>query len=151
MQEAVQTRTPAHIWIVGILATLWNCFGAYDYIMTRTRNTDYLASMMQGVDPNEFLAWVDGYPIYAQIGWGLGVWGGLIGSVLLLLRSRWAVWAFALSLLGMLLSFGYAFFGPPMPGAEQMGAMNYFPLVIIAIGVALFLYARAQQQKGVLR
>ena len=33
MQEAVQARTPAHVWIVGILATLWNAFGAYDYII----------------------------------------------------------------------------------------------------------------------
>ena len=43
MQEAVQARTPAHVWIVGILATLWNAFGAYDYIMTQTNNAAYLS------------------------------------------------------------------------------------------------------------
>ena len=51
MQETVSARTPAHLWIVGVLATLWNAFGCYDYLMTRMRNTDYLKSMMPDVDP----------------------------------------------------------------------------------------------------
>ena len=58
------------------LALLWNCFGCFDYLMTQMRNTDYLASAMPSVDPNAMLAWVDSLPIYAQIGWGLGVWTG---------------------------------------------------------------------------
>ncbi|HVL79622.1 MAG TPA: hypothetical protein VM346_10110 [Sphingomicrobium sp.] len=151
MQDIVQSRTPMHLWIVGVLATLWNAFGATDYLLTRMRNTDYLAMMMPGVDPAEFLAYLDGYPIWAQFGWGLGVWTGLLGAVLLLARSRWAVHAFALSLVGMALSFTYVFTGPPMPGAEAMGAMNYVPLVIVAIGVALLYYAHRQRERGVLR
>ncbi len=151
MQQAVQTRTPTQLWIVGVLATLWNCWGAYDYIMTRTRNMDYLSSM-PGVDANEMLAYVEAFPIYAQIGWGLGVWMGLLGSILLLFRSRWAVWAFSLSLVGMALSFGYMYLGgAQMPAGSDEGIMAYFPLVIIVIGTALFFYARAMEKKGVLR
>jgi len=151
MQDTVQSRTPMHLWIVGGLATLWNAFGAYDYWMTRARDTEYLASMMPGVDPGAFLAYLNGYPIWAQFGWGLGVWMGLLGSILLLLRSRWAFHAFALSLVGMVLSFTYVFTGPPMPGEEAIGAMKYFPLVIVAIGVALLYYAHRQRRNGVLR
>jgi len=88
MQDAVSARAPAHLWIIGILSLLWSGFGCYDYVMTRMRNTDYLAEMMPTVDPNAMLAWVDSFPIWAQFGWGLGVWGGLLGSVLLLMRSR---------------------------------------------------------------
>ncbi len=151
MAEAVAARTPAHLWIVGVLATLWNAFGAYDYVKTKARSTEYLAQMMPGVDPNEMLAYLDGYPIWAQFGWGLGVWMGLLASVLLLLRSRWAVHSFALSLLGMALSFTYVFAGPPMPGEEAIGAMKYFPLAIVAVGVALLLYASNMRKRGVLR
>jgi hypothetical protein len=151
MQDTVQARTPMHLWIVGGLATLWSCFGCYDYLMTRMRNTDYLASMMPKVDPAAMLAWVDGFPLYAQIGWGLGVWGGLAGGVLLLLRSRWAVWAMGLSLVGAVLGLGYQIVAaPPLAGADD--AMNKaMPYVIILIAVALFLYARAMEKKGVLR
>ena len=119
--------------------------------MTRTRNTDYLAKMMPTVDPNAMLAWVDAFPIWAQFGWGLGVWGGLVGGVLLLLRSRWAVWALGLSLVGALLGLGYQIAAaPPLPGAQ--GPMNdAMPYVIILIAAALFLYARAMLARGVLR
>jgi len=151
MQQAVSARTPAHLWIVGILSLLWNCFGAYDYVMTRTRNVDYLASSMPGVDPNAALAWIDGMPLYAQVGWGLGVWMAVLGSILLLIRSRWAVWAYGLSLLGALLSLGYQLgLAPPLPGANGL-MYTVMPLVIIAVALFLFLYARAMAQKDVLR
>jgi hypothetical protein len=115
------------------------------------RNTDYIASMMPNVDPQAMLTWVDGFPIYAQIGWGLGVWGGLAGGILLLLRSRWAVWAMGLSLLGAVLGLGYQIVAaPPLAGADD--AMNKaMPYVIILIAAALFLYARAMEKKGVLK
>ena len=151
MQEAVSARTPAHLWIIGIIATIWNAFGCYDYLMTRMRNTDYLANMMPTVDPNAMLAWVDSFPIWAQFGWGLGVWGGLAGGVLLLMRSRWAVWATGLSLLGAVLGLGWQIgAAPPLAGAE--GPMfDVMPIVIILVALGLFLSARAMEKKGVLR
>jgi len=149
MQQAVEARTPAHLWIVGILSLLWNCFGGYDYLMTRMRNTDYLSSM--GIDPNVILTWIDSFPLYAQIGWGLGVWGGVLGSVLLLMRSRYAVWAYIASLIGMALSFGYQYLGSTMPAGMDVGMSKYMPVVIIVVGGAQLLYARAMQAKGVLR
>jgi len=151
MQQAVGARTPAHLWVVGILATLWNAFGCFDYLMTRMRNTDYLASAMPGVDPNAMLAWVDAFPLYAQIGWGLGVWGGLLGGVLLLMRSRWAMWALGVSLLGAVVGLGYQIaLAPPLPGAEGF-MVTGMPYVIIAVAAAFFVYARAMVAKGVLR
>jgi len=151
MQLATTARTPTHLWIVGALATLWNCFGAVDYVMTRMRNADYLASAMPGVDPQATLAWVDAFPMYVQIGWGLGVWLGLLGSVLLLLRSRWAVWSLGLSMVGAIVSLGYQIaLAPPLAGASGF-MVTVMPYVIILVAVALFLYARAQAAKGVLR
>jgi hypothetical protein len=152
MQETATRHTPVHLWVVGLLGTLWNGFGAYDYVMTRMRDTDYLAGMMPGVDPNDTLAWIDAFPVWAQFGWGLGVWAGLLGSLLLLLaRSRWAEFALGASLVGIALGIGYQIaLAPPLAGAE--GAMfDVMPYVVIAVGVALFAYARAMRARGVLR
>lgn len=45
MAEAIQSRrTPWHVWTVGGLATLWNAFGCYDYVMTMTGGEEYLRS-----------------------------------------------------------------------------------------------------------
>jgi hypothetical protein len=152
MQQAVSARTSAHLWVVGILSLLWNCFGAYDYTMTRTHNMEYLKTAMPGVDPQAGLAWIESMPMYAQIGWGLGVWLALLGSVLLLIRSRWAVSSFGISLLGAILSIGYQLaLAPPMPGSGSSAMMKFMPLVILVIAVALFLYAWRQEKNGLLR
>ena len=149
--DRARARTPTHLWIVGAIALLWNAIGCYDYLMTRMRNTEYLESMMPTVDPQAMLAWVDAFPIWAQFGWGLGVWAGLVGSLLLLMRNRWAVLVLGLSLAGAVLGLGYQIVGaPPMPGATG-GMMEIMPYVIIAIALGLFLYARSMRQKGVLR
>ena len=148
---ATQARAPMHLWIVGAVSLIWNAFGAYDYLMTRMRNTDYLRSMMPDVDPGAMLAWVDAFPIWAQFGWGLGVWMGLLGSILLLMRSRWAVHSFALSLLGAVLGLGYQIaMAPPFPG-EAGAMMEYSPYLIILVALGLFLYARKQAANGLLR
>ena len=152
MDDTARAATPLHLWIVGAIGALWNAFGAYDYLMTRMRNTDYFASMMPGVDPNAILAWIDAFPVWAQFGWGLGVWGGLLGSVLLLLRNRWAVLVLGLSLIGAVMGLGYQIaMAPPAPGGMSEGAGAIMPWVIIAVALGLFLYARWVRDRGVLR
>lgn len=146
MQEAVQARTPAHVWIVGILATLWNAFGAFDYVMTQTANEAYLSQFSA-----EERAFFDSFPGWMEAFWALGVWGALIGSLLLLIRSRYAVHAFGLSLVGIVVGMGYQYLAMEAPESLTTGAMAVIPWVILAIGVALFVYARKQAAKGVLR
>lgn len=147
----MKARAPAWFWIVSALALLWNAFGALDYLMTRTRNMEWL-SQMPGVKAEDILAYIDGYPIWAQAGWGLGVWGGLLGAVLLFARSRFAFHAFAASLLGMALSFGYQYLGDSkMPAGMGEGAQQYMPLFIVLVGIALLMFARAMRARGVLR
>jgi len=152
MATTARSRTPIHLWIVGFLALLWNAFGCYDYLMTRIRGADYIATTMPGIDANAALAWINAMPLYAQIGWGLGVWLGLLGSMLMLVRSRWAVWSFGLSLVGAILSLGYQIaLAPPMPGAAvESGMMKLVPYVIILIAAFLFWYSWSQEKRGVL-
>jgi hypothetical protein len=149
--DTTATRTPIHLWIVGGLALLWNAFGCYDYFMTRTQGATYIKTMMPSIDGTAFMAYVNAYPIWASIGWGLGVWAGLAGSILLLLRHRWAVPALLVSFVGAVLGIGYQLARPsgiPHMDEGANGAMGY---IIIAVALGLFVYARAIRIKGVLR
>ena len=146
MQQAVPARVPAHLWIVGILSLLWNAFGAYDYTMTNLHNAAYLAKF-----PADQLAYFQSLPGWLTAFWALGVWGGLAGSVLLLIRSRYAVWAFAVSVVGVIVSFGYQMFATQMPASMKQGAMAFMPLVIFVIAAALLWYAMRESKSGVLR
>lgn len=148
MQDTVQSRAPTHLWIVGILSLLWNAFGCYDYLMTKTRNADWIASMMPEADPNAVFAWMDASPLWSQFGWGLGVWLGLAGALLLLMRKRYAVLAYGLSLAGAVIGLFYQM-SNPMPGVTAAMATG-MGLFIILIAAGQFLYARAQHKKGLL-
>ena len=152
MNDVQTAKTPAHLWVVGLLALLWNGFGCYDYLMTRMRNLEYFRSMAPQSDPEAMLAWVDAFPLYAQFGWGLGVWMGLLGSLLLLMRKAWAIPVLGLSLLGAILGLGYQIFlAPPAPPPMNEGAMAFIPWVIILIAALLYYYAHRQKRAGVLR
>ncbi|MCP5395912.1 MAG: hypothetical protein H6918_04120 [Sphingomonadaceae bacterium] len=141
------TKTPAHLWVVGVVSLLWNAIGANDYLQTRMRNMDYLGSM--GFT-DEAMAYIDGFPIWVDIAWGLGVWGAVAGSILLLLRRKQATIAFALSLIGAFLSNLYPYISNP-PEIMQQPAAKIMPVVIIVIAILLLYYSRRQSANGVLR
>lgn len=143
-------KAPIHLWVVGLLSLLWNAMGCTDYYMLRTRNIEWI-SQTPDIDPQAMLAWVDSLPIWAQLGWGLGVWMGLGGSILLLMRRRWAVPAFALSLVGAVAGLANPYFGSPPPTSLAQGFMRYMPIVIFAIAGGLYYYAGRQKQAGRLR
>lgn len=151
MNDAQTAKAPWHLWAVGILALLLNGFACTDYTMTRMHNMEWLAQ--GGGDPQAMLDWIEAFPLYAQFFWGLGVWTGLIGAVLLLIRHRWAVPALGLSFLGAVISLGYQTFGapsapPPMDDPSGMAMMS--AAIIIATGL-FYYYAHRQQKAGVLR
>ncbi|HEV2746475.1 MAG TPA: hypothetical protein VGW34_04160 [Allosphingosinicella sp.] len=142
----MEGRTPLHLWIVGVLATLWNGFGAFDYLMTQTRNEAYLANF---TDPQRI--YFDSFPIWMEAMWALGVWGGLAGSLLLLARSRHAVTAFIVSLAGLAASTFYQYVLSSPPEEMTSGAMVALNLAIWAAAIGLFLYAHRMRARGVLR
>lgn len=150
MDNRERAKAPAHLWIVGALALLWNAFGAYNYTMTRTSGAAYIDTQMPGTG-EAVMAYLDSFPLWASFGWGLGVWMGLAGSVLLLMRHRLAVIAFGLSLAGAILGIGYQLMRPAnLPGMDS-GFNAAVPYLIILIALALYLYSRALLRKGLLR
>lgn len=137
-------RTPWHLWLVGGVALLWNAFGGYDYIMTQTRNAAYLAQFTP-----EQRAYFESFPIWMEAVWGIGVWGAVAGSLLLLLRMKWAFHAFLASLIAFAISVVY---GQTSGGNALMGSTGMiFSALIFLLGLGFVLYSRAMTRRGVLR
>lgn len=139
-------RTPWHLWVVGVVAVLWNGFGCFDYVMTQTNRDQWFAQM--GMTEVQ-LAYFNAMPAWTHAAWAIGVWGGLIGGLLLLVRRKWAFQAFALSFLGWLAGAIYAF--ALSDGMAAMGPM--WPMQIVIGGACVFFiwYAWMMSNKGVLR
>jgi len=121
--------------------------GAVDFTMTQLHNEAWL----QKCTPEQ-LAYLNSIPGWAVIGWGAGTWGGLLGSLLILLRRGFAVNLFAVSLIGVVLTDVYTY--GLSDGYKVMGGnpgVAIFSAVIAVIAVLLFVYSRTQRTHGVLR
>jgi len=138
--------TPVHLWVVGVVSALWNAMGVTDYVMTQTRNEAWMAQMTA-----DQVAWIDSAPMIAHASWAFGVWGALLGSLLLLARSRHAVIAFGLSLAGLAVNTGYQLTAPMPSGHMDSTAMLAFHAAIWAVAIALLVYAMRMRRRGVLR
>lgn len=132
------TKVPTVYWVVAVLGLLWNCFGAYLYIQTRLSPDVIMAGAPQAIRD-----YVANMPLWANIGYGLGVWGSFAGSVLMLLRSRHAVTAFILSLVGALVSYLGQFMAGVLEPAQ--------PIMILAVILLLWWYSRRAAAQGILK
>lgn len=144
-QTSSNGRTPWHLWVVGALSLLWNAVGAFDYLMTQTRNEGYMSSFTP-----EQLEYFYGFPSWVVAFWALAVWGGVLGSVLLLLRKKLAVGVFLVSFVSMVVTTIHNFV--LSNGLEVIG--DPFDLVfsglIFVFALLLYLYAKAMSNRGVL-
>jgi hypothetical protein len=141
------SRTPLHLWIIGGVSLIWNAFGAFDYLMTQLRVDAYMSSFTP-----EQLDYFYSYPAWAVAAWATGVWFAFGGSIALLLRSRFAVPIFSISLLGLIVTTIYTnFLSDGM--AAMGGSMGYivFSAVIWIVLIGLLVYSIAMRQRGVLK
>lgn len=145
---SMTTRTPLHLWLVGVLSLLWNGYGAYDFVMTITQGEAWWRA--SGMN-DAMIAYYHAMPAWMYGPWAAGVWGAVAGSILLLMRSRYAVHAFVLSLLGALGSLIYGLMNPMPELPAAMAMMAYMPWVIVVIAAFLAWYAWTMGKKGVLR
>ena len=138
-------RTPWHIWVVGVISLLWNSVGALDFVMTQTRNKAYMSAFTP-----EQLDFYYAFPVWVVAAWGIAVWGGVLGSLALLLQKRQAFHLFLASSLCMVLTYFHNYI--LAHGLKLMGGAPalIFSAVIFAIGLLLLVYARAMRGKGIL-
>jgi|SRR5436190_6911554 len=142
--DTPQAATPWHFWAVAVVSLLWNAFGGYDYLMSHLQGETYYRQM--GMTDAQ-IALMDAYPSWMHAVWAVGVWGSVLGSILLLLRMRWALHAFAVSALGAIGALVYNLVTP-----EAMAAMSpVMPAVIVVICLFFAWYAWTMTKRGILR
>ncbi|TKB51664.1 hypothetical protein [Ferrimonas aestuarii] len=128
---------PWHFWVIAILALLWNAMGSLDYVMTQTQNAEYLAQFSE-----QQLQFFFGFPTWVVACWAVAVWGGVLGSLLLLMRRKVAASVFLISWLAMIVTTFHNFVLDN--GLEVVGdsASLIFTAVIFVVAGLLYGYAR---------
>jgi Co/Zn/Cd efflux system component len=130
---------------VGLLGLVWNIFGTYQFIGSVNATSESLIAMgMSEAQANVMTQ----YPLWMTIAFAIGVFGGLIGSILLLLKKAISEKIFLASLLGYII----LYIGDITEGIfEAIGKSQVIILTtVVAIAFGLWFFARAYRKKGLL-
>jgi hypothetical protein len=140
-------KTPWHLWLVGVIAVLFNAIGVFDFVMSVTQGAEYQAGA--GMTPDQ-IAHYQAMPSWMMVVWAVGVFAAFLASILLLLRKKLALPIFVLSLAAFLISLLYTYV--LTDGGAIMGRQMAIASTVIA-GLLVFFswYSRFMAVRGVLR
>lgn len=143
MASIVATKPPVSFWVIAALLTAWGLMGCLAAWMQLGVSAADLAKMPEP-DRSIWLA-MPGWAKAVYIG---AVATGLAGATALLLRRAVARPLFLVSLVLVVVQFGYTFFGTDLLTLKPPVETVPFPLFIIAVGVFQLWYAGFAAKRG---
>lgn len=139
-------RAPVWYWLIAVLALLWMLFGLMALAMDAMMDDAALAAL-----PEAQRALYLDRPQWLFVVYATAIFSGLAGAIGLLLRRAWSIPLLLLSIVAIVLQFGYTLFGMDAIGRLGAAAALPFPLLILGIGIALWAFALHARRRGWLR
>ena len=141
MNDASSGGVHWSFWVIGAIALIWNTLGVVNYFVQM--NPDVISAYREVEQ-----AIIVGRPAWATGAFAIAVFGGAIGSLLLLLRKSGATYLFIVSLIGVVGTMIHALGVDADFGPGEIAGVIVMPLVMAAF---LIWYAKYTQSKGWLR
>ena len=133
---------PKTFWLIAIAALLWNLIGVAMFLVQINLTPEMIAAL-----PAEQREVYAATPPWLNVVFGVAVFAGVLGALGLLLKKRWALGLFVLSLLAVLLQMLAAYL--LTPAWQAYGAAGLaMPVLLVVIALALVWYARKAAAKG---
>lgn len=134
-----ETRAKVHwsFWIVGVVALIWNGMGSMNYVFQMTaESVEAYREIEQAIITNR--------PAWATAAFAVGVFGGVVGAVLLLLRKAAAINVFIVSLIGVVVVTAHT-----VSLGLDMAVGEFVVIVVMSVAVAAFFvwYAKYAAQR----
>lgn len=134
-----------NILIIGVILLVWNLMGVAAFVSQFTLDPAELAT----TDPAAARAFA------TMPGWLWGVYAvavgaGTLGAILLLVKKAAAATLFLLSLIAVIVQFGFTLMGTSLIAEKGLVAALALPAVIIVIAIIQLFYARSLVTKGLL-
>lgn len=136
---------PRYFIVIAIVLLLWNLMGLAAFAMQYTADLTELAKS-DPVTAQAFAA----MPAWVWIAYAIAVGAGTLGAILLLMKKAAAASLFLLSLIAVVVQFGYTFLGTDLLALKGPSVIA-FPAFIVVMAVVQLLYARHLVGKAVLR
>ena len=141
--KPLAVKPPGWFWAVAVLALLWNLFGVAMFYMQLNMTPEQLAQL-----PEAQRELSQAFPGWVWAVDGVAVVAGTLGSLMLLLRKRIALPLFWVSLVAIVVLFGYCLFPGRM--LEVLGPAQSLPMPILVtvVGVLLVWFSRRAIARG---
>jgi hypothetical protein len=140
MATTALDNPPVWFRIVALLAILWNAFGVFQYLSSVGLFGDPMASLDEAQR-----AAVESIPAAIIGAFAIGTFAGLIGSLGLLLRKRWAFPLLVVSLVALAALEGWIVF---MSGALDAFGGIALPATITVVAILLAWLAYHARRRG---
>ncbi len=144
-ESSDKTSTPVWFWVISIVALLWYLMDMSAFFMRVFMTDDAIRAM-----PENQQHFFQNIPLWVNIVFACEVFGGTLGCAGLLLRKKWALPVFVISILGVLSQTSYIWFLTDHVSTRGAPAV-VMPLVAILIGVGMIVLAKSANSKGWLR
>ena len=138
-------KPPTWFWVVAAIALLWNLMGALAYLGETFATPEMMEAMQE--DQRRM---IENRPTWATAAFAIAVWGGALGSLLLLLRKGLAYTVLIVSLIGVLVQMIYNLFIAESTASYGPGEIAMV-IMIPLIGVLLILFAKKGKAAGWLK
>ncbi len=130
---------------ISVVAILWNLLGVVAFIGMSMTPVEAI-SETYGQEFGEIFATK---PVWVSGSFAIAVFAGLLGSIALLMKKKWATPLFIISLIGILI---HNFWGISAGTLSVIGTFDKIMTVaVVVIAVFLIWYARKKTAQGVLR
>ena len=129
-------------WGIAGIALIWNLMVLTAFQATMTMSEQDLRAL-----PVAEQAFYTEMPVWVNVAFAVAVIGGLLGSLALILRRRWAVGLFALSLVGVVIQRIHMFFMSDFIEVVALQRM-VLPILVFFVAVFLLLYSMRVRRKG---
>lgn len=139
-------KAPLWFWVAVVLLLLWEAAGIFAFYAHVSIDAAALAAMPP-YDRQLYLA----LPAWYNWVFAFAVWPALLGSLAMLLRSRFARPLFIVSLIGVIIQFGWLFGGTDLIAVKGALATVPFPFVIFLLAVVQVWLAGIAIKRGWLR
>lgn len=137
-------RPPLWFWIVVALLILWGIVGVIGFYMGTSES---VRAQMTAYDRGLY----DNAPGWYMPVYGVATWSGLIGSIVLALRRRFARPLYIVSLVAVVVMFGWTFAMTDLIAVKGVVTATAFPIFIAAVAVFEIWLAGEAAKRGWLR